>query len=229
MAHAVRSRRRRCRPAHPEVSLTIAPARPARQVVATHLTSAQVEELGRELDAIRQRVLDSRGARDAAYIRRVIRVQRGLELSSRVVLLAGRRRSAWWIGTASLSLAKVLDNMEIGHNVLHGQWDWMRDPQDPLHHLAVGPLLAAGPVAARAQRGPPPLHQHRRARQRPRLRRDAGRRGAGVEADPPHPAVHQLPDGLRVRVEHRDVRRRPRLVHRREARPVPRGQGAAPA
>jgi NADPH-dependent stearoyl-CoA 9-desaturase len=23
----------------------------------------------------------------------------------------------------------VLENMEIGHNVMHGQWDWMRDPE----------------------------------------------------------------------------------------------------
>ena len=28
-----------------------------------------------------------------------------------------------------LSLAKILENMEIGHNVMHGQWDWMNDPQ----------------------------------------------------------------------------------------------------
>jgi fatty acid desaturase len=45
------------------------------------------------------------------------------------VLLASRRRPAWVLGTACLTLAKVLDNMEIGHNVLHGQWDWMRDPK----------------------------------------------------------------------------------------------------
>jgi linoleoyl-CoA desaturase len=25
-------------------------------------------------------------------------------------------------------MAKILENMEIGHNVLHGQWDWMNDP-----------------------------------------------------------------------------------------------------
>ena len=25
-------------------------------------------------------------------------------------------------------VAKIIENMEIGHNVLHGQWDWMRDP-----------------------------------------------------------------------------------------------------
>ena len=28
-----------------------------------------------------------------------------------------------------LSMAKILENMEIGHNVMHGQWDWMNDPQ----------------------------------------------------------------------------------------------------
>jgi NADPH-dependent stearoyl-CoA 9-desaturase len=56
-------------------------------------------------------------------------VQRGLELGSRVVLLASRRRAAWLLGTAALAVAKILDNMEIGHNVLHGQWDWMRDPK----------------------------------------------------------------------------------------------------
>ena len=33
------------------------------------------------------------------------------------------------LGTVGLSVAKILENMEIGHNVLHGQWDWMRDPK----------------------------------------------------------------------------------------------------
>jgi hypothetical protein len=42
------------------------------------LTPAQVEQVGRELDAIREQVLASRGAADAAYIRRVIAGQRTL-------------------------------------------------------------------------------------------------------------------------------------------------------
>jgi linoleoyl-CoA desaturase len=99
------------------------------QSPTAHLSAEDIEAIGAELDAIRERIIESRGAGDAAYIRRVIAVQRALELGGRVVLLAGRRRSAWWIGTASLSLAKILENMEIGHNVLHGQWDWMRDPK----------------------------------------------------------------------------------------------------
>ncbi|HEX5198837.1 fatty acid desaturase family protein [Paractinoplanes rhizophilus] len=94
-----------------------------------HLSAADIEQIGIELDAIRDEVMGSRGARDAAYIRRMISVQRGLELGSRAVLLFSLFPPAWLVGTAGLSIAKILDNMEIGHNILHGQWDWMRDPK----------------------------------------------------------------------------------------------------
>ena len=93
-----------------------------------HLSAEDIVQIGIELDAIRQDVLDSRGASDAAYIRRMITTQRSLELGSRVVLLASIFPPAWLLGTAGLSVAKILENMEIGHNILHGQWDWMRDP-----------------------------------------------------------------------------------------------------
>ncbi|HET6533074.1 MAG TPA: acyl-CoA desaturase [Actinoplanes sp.] len=94
-----------------------------------HLTAEDIEAIGRELDAIRDEVVTSRGERDAAYIRRVIKVQRRLELGSRAVLLFSLFPPAWLAGTAGLTVAKILENMEIGHNVLHGQWDWMRDPK----------------------------------------------------------------------------------------------------
>jgi fatty acid desaturase len=94
-----------------------------------HLSAADIEQIGRELEAIRQSVLETRGERDAAYIRRVIDAQRKLEMSGRALLLLSRYRPAWVLGTACLTAAKILDNMEIGHNVLHGQWDWMRDPK----------------------------------------------------------------------------------------------------
>jgi len=94
-----------------------------------HLTPADIETLGLELDAIRQSIVDSRGADDAAYIRKVIDAQRKLELGSRALLLASMFPPAWVAGTAGLSIAKIIENMEIGHNVMHGQWDWMRDPK----------------------------------------------------------------------------------------------------
>ncbi len=92
------------------------------------LTPEQIESFGEELDAIRRRVLADRGERDADYIRKVIRAQRGLEAAGRGLLWAGVFPPAWIAGTAALSLSKILDNMEIGHNVMHGQYDWMNDP-----------------------------------------------------------------------------------------------------
>jgi linoleoyl-CoA desaturase len=35
---------------------------------------------------------------------------------------------SWLAGVAALASAKILDNMEIGHNVMHGQYDWTGDP-----------------------------------------------------------------------------------------------------
>jgi linoleoyl-CoA desaturase len=92
------------------------------------LTPEQIESFGEELDAIRRRVLADRGEHDANYIRKVIRAQRGLEVAGRGLLWAGVFPPAWIAGTTALSLSKILDNMEIGHNVMHGQYDWMNDP-----------------------------------------------------------------------------------------------------
>src|SRR5215212_4339867 len=94
-----------------------------------HLTAQDIEDIGAELDAIRAEVIAGRGERDAAYIRSVIDGQRKLELSSRALLLFSLFPPAWILGTAGLSISKIVENMEIGHNVMHGQWDWMRDPK----------------------------------------------------------------------------------------------------
>ena len=85
-----------------------------------HLSGEDLETLGRELDAIRQQVLDSRAERDADYIRNVIDFQRKLELGSRAVLLSSLFLPAWLAGTVGLSVAKIVENMEIGHNAMHG-------------------------------------------------------------------------------------------------------------
>ena len=94
----------------------------------THLSARDIEELGEELDRLRAEILASRGEDDARYIRRVIAAQRGLEGGGRAMMFASLLPPAWLAGTAMLAVAKILENMEIGHNVLHGQWDWMRDP-----------------------------------------------------------------------------------------------------
>jgi NADPH-dependent stearoyl-CoA 9-desaturase len=97
--------------------------------VFAHLTDIDIENLAVELDAIRRDIEDSLGERDARYIRRTIAAQRALEVVGRVMLAASSKRSAWWAGATTLGLAKIIENMEIGHNVMHGQWDWMNDPE----------------------------------------------------------------------------------------------------
>jgi fatty acid desaturase len=92
------------------------------------LTPEQIEALGEELDELRGRLIMDLGERDAEYIHRMIKVQRALEISGRGLLFAGFFPPAWIGGTAALALSKILDNMEIGHNVMHGQYDWMKDP-----------------------------------------------------------------------------------------------------
>ena len=94
-----------------------------------HLTAEDVEALSVELDAIRRDITDSLGERDATYIHRTIAFQRGLDAAARLVIHASRTRVGWVLGTTALAVAKSVENMEIGHNVGHGQWDWMNDPE----------------------------------------------------------------------------------------------------
>ncbi len=94
-----------------------------------HLSDADIEALTCELDAIRSDIEESLGERDATYIRRTIKFQRTLDIVARLIIACTRSRAGWLLGTASLALAKSVENMEIGHNVGHGQWDWMNDPE----------------------------------------------------------------------------------------------------
>eukprot|EP01034_Spumella_vulgaris_P039604 gene39604-48932_t len=86
----------------------------------------------------------SRGERDARYIRRLLKIHRYLEISGRLAIYAslallpqwGHALAGWaffWpvmaLGVLTLGAAKILENMEIGHNILHAQWDWLRDPE----------------------------------------------------------------------------------------------------
>jgi fatty acid desaturase len=94
-----------------------------------HLTETDIENLAFELDGIRLDIEDSLGERDARYIRRTIAGQRALDVAGRLLLAGSSKRWVWWAGTVTLGLAKIIENMEIGHNVMHGQWNWMNDPE----------------------------------------------------------------------------------------------------
>ncbi|WP_067565552.1 fatty acid desaturase family protein [Nocardia acidivorans] len=92
------------------------------------LSREQIEEIGAALDEIRARVTDDLGERDREYIYSIIKAQRGFEVAGRGLMYLGFLPPFWLAGVAALSVSKILDNMEIGHNVMHGQYDWMREP-----------------------------------------------------------------------------------------------------
>ncbi|UGT60402.1 fatty acid desaturase family protein [Nocardia asteroides] len=92
------------------------------------LSPENIEEIGRALDELRDRVVADLGERDREYLYKVIKAQRGFEVAGRGLMYLGFLPPFWLAAVASLSVSKILDNMEIGHNVMHGQYDWMREP-----------------------------------------------------------------------------------------------------
>ncbi len=97
------------------------------------LSAAELQAFGDELDAVRARHLASLGAADARYIRRIVAAVRWTGVAGRTLLFLGAfvhsmLVPAWIAGVVLLALSKILENMELAHNVIHGQYDWMGDP-----------------------------------------------------------------------------------------------------
>ena len=95
---------------------------------ALRVTTVQWEALAEELDKLRQETLARCGAEDRAYIERIVAYVRYSEAAGRGMLMLGWLPPFWLLGTAALSFSKILENMELGHNVMHGQYDWMHEP-----------------------------------------------------------------------------------------------------
>ncbi len=102
------------------------------------LSTAEMHAFGEELDAIRDRVIGSLGASDTRYIRRVAAAVRWFGVGGRGLLFLAAFSPLFWMpllwpaaitGTLLLALSKILENMELGHNVMHGQFDWTGDPK----------------------------------------------------------------------------------------------------
>ena len=94
-----------------------------------NLTPQQLNALQSELDQIRHDIESKLGREDSDYIRALIEVQRTLEATGRLLIHCSLEPFSWATGVASLTAAHVLEAMEIGHNVMHGQYDFMNDPE----------------------------------------------------------------------------------------------------
>ncbi len=86
------------------------------------------DALAADLDALRERVRGELGEADVRHMRETIRRSFTLAATGRVLLHVGVDPISFVVGTGALALAKILENMEIGHNIMHGQYDWTGDP-----------------------------------------------------------------------------------------------------
>ena len=98
------------------------------------LSPAELQTFGDELDGVRAKHQALLGASDARYIRRIVAAVRWTGVAGRALLFLGAfvhsvLVPAWIAGVLLLALSKILENMELAHNVIHGQYDWMGDPQ----------------------------------------------------------------------------------------------------
>lgn len=87
----------------------------------------RLRQLADALDRLRAEVTEDLGERDARYIRNILLAHRTLEIGGRLLIPLSLTPLGFGTGVLCLSLAKILENMEIGHNVMHGQYDWMND------------------------------------------------------------------------------------------------------
>ena len=94
-----------------------------------HLSPEQIEAFGRRVEEIRQNIMSDIGEKDAKYIYKIRNFVRYSEISSRALLMfGGWLPPVWLVGTGLLGISKIVENMELGHNVMHGQFDWLNDP-----------------------------------------------------------------------------------------------------
>ena len=93
------------------------------------LSYDEIQAFGAELDALRKETIAKLGKEDADYIYKIRNFVRYSEIGSRAALMTmGWLPPVWLAATATLGISKIVENMELGHNVMHGQYDWMNEP-----------------------------------------------------------------------------------------------------
>jgi linoleoyl-CoA desaturase len=89
----------------------------------------KLDALQRDLDAVLAREMADLGPKDEAHLKKVTGLARYCHWAGRGLLLLSFEPVGWALGVAHLTAYKILENMEIGHNVLHGQYDFLDNPK----------------------------------------------------------------------------------------------------
>lgn len=128
-------------------SLNIRTCEESKMKTATEVNKrTKLEAFGAEMQALREKTLQQVGETDRTYIRRVIAWQKIIKWTGRILILAGAvsfHPVALVIGVLALSASQIIENMEVGHNVLHGQYDFMNDEKINSQVYEWGPVVTS--------------------------------------------------------------------------------------
>jgi len=92
-------------------------------MTTTALAPRDLRAFGEEIDAVRARIEAEIGAPDVAYIKRVARFSRAMEVVGRGLVHVSVEPLSFGLGVLALFVHKQLHAAEVGHTVLHGAFD----------------------------------------------------------------------------------------------------------
>ena len=93
------------------------------------LSEEEINNLEKELTDLHDSIIKDLGEKDVLYIRNMIKLVKYTNLAGRLLLHFGKDPVTFMLGSFSLSVSKILENLEVGHNLMHGQYDWTNDPE----------------------------------------------------------------------------------------------------
>jgi fatty acid desaturase len=88
-----------------------------------HSDADRYRLFGEELDALKQRTFARLGPEDVAYVTRLNRFSRSMEVVGRALIHTSLEPTVFVAGVGALWVHKQLQATEIGHSALHGAWD----------------------------------------------------------------------------------------------------------
>jgi NADPH-dependent stearoyl-CoA 9-desaturase len=90
---------------------------------STDCTAERLVQFCSELDALKWRTMSRLGDDDVAYVKRLDRLSRIMEIGGRGLIHVSFEPGAFLLGVLALAIHKQLQTSEIGHSALHGAWD----------------------------------------------------------------------------------------------------------
>ena len=88
-----------------------------------HPETQRYRRLADELDALKRRTFARLGPEDVAYVTRLNRFSRTMEILGRALIHLSFEPTGFVAGVGALWVHKVIQTSEIGHSALHGAWD----------------------------------------------------------------------------------------------------------